>query len=199
MMMTSLLLDARPVQGDPRIPGDDRRVRRHATAIPAHCACSWRNPCQTGRDCGRCGTCWPDAAGPSTSRPTRIRPVVDIARWAALAVGSSAAVDRRARLAAAAGSADGSPGAGGHVLIEVFEVLAENPIALSTRPARAVAEKPSDVLSLRSAVTPGPEPDRPGGPRDRRGPATDVQPLTTHPARDLVAAPRTCRLASSVR
>jgi CBS domain-containing protein len=77
-------------------------------------------------------------------------PVVNLARWAALSVGS-AVLPTTERLRAAAGSAM-LPDEQAHVLIEVFEVLQRLRLRHQLRQLRA-GRLPSDVL-LRDEVSP---------------------------------------------
>ncbi|GAA2010128.1 cyclic nucleotide-binding domain-containing protein [Nakamurella flavida] len=145
MMMTSLLLDARPVHGDPALPvvndvfGDMRRHPGTMRLLLAE-SLSHRARLRSMRDVlARRG-------GTFDIKTHALRPVVDIARWAALAAGSSD-LSTRARLAAAAGSAM-MPDDQAAVLREVFDVLQR--IRLRYQLAQGDrGEPPSDVLSLR--------------------------------------------------
>ncbi|MET3806039.1 CBS domain-containing protein [Nakamurella sp. UYEF19] len=145
MMMTSLLLDARPVQGDPGLPvvnevfGD---MHGHPATLRLLLAesLSHRARLRSMRDVlARRG-------GTFDLKTHALRPVVDIARWAALAVGSKE-LSTGGRLTVAAGSpmlmqdqADS--------LVEVFEVLQKTRIRYQLAQIDR-GEAPSDVLSMR--------------------------------------------------
>lgn len=145
MMMTSLLLDARPVQGDPGLPvvndvfGD---MHRHPGTLRLLLAESLSNRARlrsiTDVLARRGGT--------FDIKTHALRPAVDIARWAALAVGSTE-LSTGARLAAAAGSAM-VPQEQAGILIEVYEVLQK--IRLRYQLGQLDRGEPaSDVISMR--------------------------------------------------
>ena len=145
MMMTSLLLDARPIFGDPGLPVvnevfDD--LKRHPGTLKLLLAesLSHRARLRSMRDVlARRG-------GTFDMKTHALRPVVDIARWAALAVGSHE-LSTPARLAAAAGSVM-VPQEQADILIEVYDVLQRIRLRVQvTQQERG--ERPSDVLSLR--------------------------------------------------
>ena len=145
MMMTSLLLDARPVHGDPALPvvndvfGD---LRDHPGTLRLLLAesLSHRARLRSMRDVlARRG-------GTFDLKTHALRPVVDMARWAALSV-RSPDLSTRSRLAAAAGSAM-MPDDQATVLGEVFDVLQR--IRVRYQLAQVERDEPaSDVLSLR--------------------------------------------------
>ena len=64
-MMTSLLVDARPIHGDPGLPAV-ARVFGDLPSTRARCGCCWRNPCPSGPTQRPCATC-SAAATPSIS------------------------------------------------------------------------------------------------------------------------------------
>jgi CBS domain-containing protein len=144
MMMTSLLLDARPIQGDPGAPvmaevfGD---MRSHPGTLRLLLAESLvhRARFRSMRDVlvRRNGT--------FDLKAHALRPVVDIARWAALAVGSPA-LSTAERLAAAAGSPM-FPADQADTLIEVFEVLQKTRLRYQMTQVQR-GEEPSDVLVM---------------------------------------------------
>lgn len=145
MMMTSLLLDARPIQGDPGLPvvneifGD---MHRHPGTLRLLLAESLTNRARlrSMRDVlARRG-------GTFDIKTHALRPVVDIARWAALSVGSSE-LSTSARLAAAAGSAM-LPQDQAAILAEVLEILQKTRLRYQLAQIER-AEKPSDVISMR--------------------------------------------------
>ena len=145
MMMTSLLLDARPIFGDPGLPVVNEvfeDLKRHPGTLKLLLAesLSHRARLRSVRDVlARRG-------GTFDLKTHALRPVVDIARWAALAVGSHE-LSTPARLAAAAGSVM-VPQDQADVLTEVYDVLQR--IRLRVQVAqRERGERPSDVLSLR--------------------------------------------------
>jgi CBS domain-containing protein len=120
MLMASLLLDGRPIQGDPARPVVNEvftGVRDHPGTMKLLLreSLSHRAQVRSVRDVlvGRGGTF--DLKGHA------LRPIVEIARWAALSVRSSE-LSTRARLAAASGSML-LPSEQADTLIEVFEVL----------------------------------------------------------------------------
>jgi CBS domain-containing protein len=120
MIMSSLLLDGRPIQGDPALPVVHRvfgDIRRHPGTFKLLLTESLSNRARLRslRDV------LARRAGRFDIKAHAVRPVVDIARWAALGV-RSAEVSTRGRLSAAAGS-ELLPTEQATVLIEVFEVL----------------------------------------------------------------------------
>ncbi len=145
MMMTSLLLDARPIQGDPGLPvvnevfGD---MRAHPGTLRLLLAesLSHRARLRSMRDVlARRG-------GTFDIKTHALRPVVDMARWAALAVGSTE-LSTRGRLAAAAGSTM-MPDDQASVLTEVFEVLQKSRLRYQLAQLDR-GERASDVISMR--------------------------------------------------
>ncbi len=145
MMMTSLLLDARPIFGDPGLPVVNEvfgHLKRHPGTLKLLLAesLSHRARLRSMRDVlARRG-------GTFDLKTHALRPVVDIARWAALAEGSHE-LSTPARLAAAAGSVM-VPQDQADVLTEVYNVLQR--IRLRVQVAQQErGERPSDVLSLR--------------------------------------------------
>ncbi|MEO5831791.1 MAG: putative nucleotidyltransferase substrate binding domain-containing protein [Nakamurella sp.] len=145
LMMISLMLDARPIHGEPGPPmvadvfGD---VHRHPGTLRLLLAesLSHRARLRSMRDVlARRG-------GTFDIKTHALRPVVDIARWAALAVGSGE-LSTSGRLAAAAGSPM-VPGDSAQILIEVFEVLQKTRLRYQLAQIDR-GEEPSDVLSMR--------------------------------------------------
>ena len=144
MLMTALLLDARPIQGDPRLPvvndvfGD---MHGHPGTLRLLLAESLSNRARlrSMRDMlARRG-------GTFDIKTHALRPVIDIARWAALAVGSKE-LSTRARLAAAAGSPM-VPDDDATTLTEAFDLLQR--IRLEYQLAQIDrGEPPADVLLL---------------------------------------------------
>ncbi|MCW2720838.1 putative nucleotidyltransferase substrate binding domain-containing protein [Pseudonocardia sp.] len=120
MLMASLLLDGRPIQGDPAQPVVNEvfaDVRDHPGTMKllVRESLSHRAQLRSVRDvlAGRGGT--------FDLKTHALRPVVEIARWAALSV-RSPELSTRARLSAASGSML-LPTEQAQTLIEVFEVL----------------------------------------------------------------------------
>ena len=118
-MMVSLLLDARPIHGEPRVPA----VARMVTELRAHPA-SMRMLLEESlakrarlRPLLRM---FPGREGFDIKRDALL-PIVNLARWAALMVGS-AALPTTGRLRAASGSSI-LPARQAATLVEVFEVL----------------------------------------------------------------------------
>jgi CBS domain-containing protein len=143
-MMTSLLVDGRPIHGDPGLPavsrvfsdlrehpGTMRLLLRESLSRRAKQRTLWRIP--GGR---------PDTFDVKTQA---LLPVVNLARWAALSVGS-AVLPTTERLRAAAGSVM-LPGDRTDTLIQAFEVLQRLRLRYQLRQYQA-GERPSDVLAL---------------------------------------------------
>lgn len=144
MMMTSLLLDGRPIQGDPGAPvmaevfGD---MRRHPGTLRLLLAESLvhRARLRSVRDLLSRRNATFDL------KTHALRPVVDIARWAALAVGATA-LSTTERLAAAAGSPM-FPTDQAETLIEVFEVLQKTRLRYQMAQLQR-GEEPTDLLVM---------------------------------------------------
>lgn len=143
-IMTSLLVDGRPIHGDPGLPavtrvfsdlrehpGTMRLLLRESLSRRAKPRTMWRIP--GGR---------PDTFDVKTQA---LLPVVNLARWAALSVGS-AALPTTERLRAAAGSAM-LPGDRTDTLIEAFEVLQRLRLRYQLRQYQA-GDRPSDLLTM---------------------------------------------------
>lgn len=141
-MMTSLLVDARPIHGDPGLPAVTRVVgdlRGHpgTMRLLLRESLAWRAKQPPGRGV------LARRAETFDVKTHALLPVVNLARWAALSVGS-AALPTTERLAAAAGSAM-LPGEQASVLVEVFELLQRLRLHQQLRQLRA-GGRPSDVL-----------------------------------------------------
>ena len=167
--MTSLLVDGRPIHGDPGLPAVSRvfsDVREH----PGTMRLLLQEPLAYR---ARLRSAWLPARRPETFDIKRhgLLPVVNIARWAALSVGS-AVLPTTERLRVASGSAM-LPADAADTLIEVFDVLQRLRLRYQIRQYRA-GKRPTDVVALR-AVASRPQRDRAGGPGDLRGPAPDGQ------------------------
>ena len=143
-MMTSLLVDGRPIHGDPGLPavtrvfadlrehpGTMRLLLQESLSSRAKRASGWRLPARR-----------PDSFD---IKANALVPVINIARWASLSVGS-AVLPTTERLRAAAGSAM-LPADRAATLIEVFEVLQRLRLRYQLRQHQA-GERPSDVLDL---------------------------------------------------
>jgi CBS domain-containing protein len=143
-MMTSLLVDGRPIHGDPGLPavtrvfsdlrehpGTMRLLLRESLARRAKLRSAWGI----------------FARRPDTFdiKSHALLPVVNMARWAALSVGS-AALPTTERLRAAAGSAM-LPGESANTLVEVFDVLQRLRLRYQLAQYRA-GERPTDVITL---------------------------------------------------
>lgn len=145
MMMTSLMLDARPIHGEPGPPmvaDVFGGVHRHPGTLRLLLAESLSNRARlrSMRDVlARRG-------GTFDIKTHALRPVVDIARWAALTVGSDE-LSTSGRLAAASGSPM-VPEDSAQILIEVFEVLQKTRLRYQLAQLDR-GEEPSDVLSMR--------------------------------------------------
>ena len=103
-MMTSLLVDGRPIHGDPGLPAVTAGLLRPAPPSRHHAAAAAGVARPAGPDA--LGARRPGRAGRETFdiKADAILPVVNLARWAALSVGS-AALPTTERLRAASGSA----------------------------------------------------------------------------------------------
>jgi CBS domain-containing protein len=143
-MMTSLLVDGRPIHGDPGLPavirvftdlrehpGTMRLLLQESLSRRAKAWSTWRIPARR-----------PETFDVKTNA---LLPLVNIARWAALSVGS-AVLPTTERLRAAAGSAM-VPDDRATTLIEVFEALQRLRLRYQLRQHEA-GERPSDVLHL---------------------------------------------------
>ena len=142
MLMASLLLDGRPIQGDPAEPVvhevfADARKHPGTMKLLVRESLSHKARLRTVRDvlAGRGGT--------FDLKDHALRPVVEIARWAALSV-RDPALSTRARLSAAAGSML-LPDEQARTLVEVFEVLQR--VRLRHQLAQYDrGERPSDIV-----------------------------------------------------
>jgi len=145
-MLTSLMVDARPIHGDPALPAVTRTVgdlRRHPGTMRLLLQESLARRAK-GRQ---------PMLHLLSRRPERfdikshaLLPVVNMARWAALSVGSHT-LPTTERLRVAAGSAM-LPDDAARILIEVFEVLQRVRLRYQLRQVRS-GERPSDQLVLR--------------------------------------------------
>ena len=143
-IMTSLLVDGRPIHGDPGLPAVSRvfsDLREHpgTMRLLLQESLAYR---------ARLRSAWFPARRPETFdiKKHGLLPVVNIARWAALSVGS-AVLPTTDRLRAAAGSAM-LPADAAATLIEVFDVLQRLRLRYQVRQYRA-GEQPTDVVTLK--------------------------------------------------
>ncbi len=168
-MMTSLLVDGRPIHGDPGLPAatavfGDLRAHPGTMRLLLEESLSYRARMRSWKDLltGRPDTFYVKAHA--------VLPVVNLARWAALAVGSPVlpTVDR---LRAASGLVDAPEGPRRDAR-RGLRPAAADPAALPAvaAPARRPALGPAHP---RPAVVHRPQRGRRGGPRDRRHPAPD--------------------------
>jgi CBS domain-containing protein len=148
-MMTSLLVDARPIHGDPGLPAVTRVVgdlRGHPGTMRLLLRESLaRRAKQPSRP-----RILVRRAESFDIKANALLPVINLARWAALSVGSHV-LPTTERLRAAAGSAM-LPDEQATVLVEVFDVLQRLRLCHQLRQHQA-GEQPSDVL-LREKVSP---------------------------------------------
>jgi CBS domain-containing protein len=141
-MMTSLLVDGRPIHGDPGLPEVMKvfsDLRRHpgTMRLLLEASLSARAKTRSLRDVlSRRDTI--------DLKKHAVLPIVNTARWAALAVGSSA-LSTTERLQAAAGSAM-LPDEHAHNLIDVFTVLQRLRLRYQLIEYQR-GEKPLDVVS----------------------------------------------------
>lgn len=144
-MMTSLLVDGRPIHGDPGLPAvtrvfSDLREHQGTMRLLLRESLAYR---------ARLRSAWGIfARRPDTFdiKAHALLPVVNIARWAALSVGS-AALPTTERLRAAAGSAMLPDEAAGN-LVEVFDVLQRLRLRYQLGQYRT-EEQPTDTVTLK--------------------------------------------------
>ena len=148
-IMTSLLVDGRPIHGDPGLPAAAKvfsDLRRHPGTmrllLQESLARRAKMPANRGVLLRR--------AGRFDVKENAVLPIVNLARWAALSAGS-AALPTTERLRAAAGSAM-LPQGQAETLEEVFEVLQRLRLRYQIGQHRR-GERPSDVLEM-SQVSP---------------------------------------------
>ena len=133
-MMTSLLVDARPIHGDPGLPAVTRVVgdlRGH----PGTMRLLLQESLSRRAKHPPAGASSPAVPETFDIKAHALLPVVNLARWAALSVGS-AVLPTTERLQAAAGSAM-LPDEQAALLIEVFEVLQRLRLRYQLAAARA--------------------------------------------------------------
>ncbi len=181
MLMASLLIDGRPIQGDPAasVVGEvfaDAREHPGTMRLLVQESLSHKAQLRSVRDvlAGRGGT--------FDLKQHALRPVVEIARWAALGVRATD-LSTRSRLAAASGSML-LPTEQASTLIEVFEVLQR----VRLRQQLAQLERGQDVTDRRvdaQAPTAGPQPRRAVGARDLDGAEAAVQHHPLHVTRGV--------------
>lgn len=144
MIMTSLLVDARPIWGDPGLPAVSavfRNLRGHPGTMKSLLAesLSYRAKLRSMRDV------FARRGDVVDIKAQAVLPVVNIARWAGLSV-RAMEVSTRGRLLAAAGSPLLTE-ANARNLVEVFDVLQK--IRISYQVAQLEAgERASDVIDL---------------------------------------------------
>jgi CBS domain-containing protein len=142
-MMTSLLVDGRPIHGDPGLPAVTKvfgDLRRHPGTMRLLLQESLSKRAKL-RSMRHILTRQPDTFDIKTHA---LLPIVNIARWAALSVGS-AALPTTERLRAASGSAM-LPDEQAGTLIEVFEVLQRLRLRYQLMQYRA-GDRPSDLIT----------------------------------------------------
>ncbi|MDT7677581.1 MAG: hypothetical protein QOD82_5483 [Pseudonocardiales bacterium] len=143
-MMMSLLVDGRPIHGDPGLPAVTRvfgDVRRHPGTMRLLLRESLSKRAKL-RPMRNILARRPDIFD---IKSHALLPIVNIARWAALSVGS-AALPTTERLRVAAGSAM-LPDEQARTLIEVFEVLQRLRLRYQLMQNRA-GDRPSDLLTM---------------------------------------------------
>lgn len=142
-MMTSLLVDGRPIHGDPGLPAVARvfaDLRRHPGTMRL---LLWESLSKRARPMRNILARQPDTFD---IKRHAVLPVVNIGRWAALSVGS-AALPTVERLRAAAGSAM-LPQTQADTLIEVFGVLQRLRLRYQLMQHRA-GDRPSDLIQMK--------------------------------------------------
>jgi CBS domain-containing protein len=143
-IMTSLLVDGRPIHGDPGLPAVSRvfgDLRRHpgTMRLLLQESLSARAKLRSVRDVLARRTDTFDI------KAHALLPIVNIARWSALSVGS-AALPTTERLRVASGSAM-LPAEQATILIEVFEVLQRLRLRYQLLQHQR-GDKPSDMLVM---------------------------------------------------
>jgi CBS domain-containing protein len=143
-IMTSLLVDGRPIHGDPGLPAAAKvfgDLRRHPGTmrllLQESLARRAKKPNARGVLSRR--------SGAFDVKDHAVLPIVNLARWAALSVGS-AALPTTDRLRAASGSAM-LPQHQADTLVEVFEVLQRLRLRYQIQQHQR-GEPPSDVLEM---------------------------------------------------
>ena len=140
-MMTSLLVDGRPIHGDPGLPAAVRvfgELRRHPGTMRLLLTASLQTRARTPRR-----TLF-HRGDDVDLKHDALLPIVNIARWAALAVGSTALATTE-RLHAAAGSVI-LPAEQAHNLAEIVEILQRLRLRYQLV-ALGRGEPPSDVIA----------------------------------------------------
>lgn len=143
-MMTSLLVDGRPIHGDPGLPATTKvfsELRRHPGTMRLLLRESLSQRAKL-RPTRHILARRPDTFDIKTHA---LQPIVNIARWAALNVGS-AALPTTERLRVASGSAM-LPDEQANTLIEVFGVLQRLRLRYQLMQYRA-GDQPSDVITI---------------------------------------------------
>jgi len=143
-MMMSLLVDGRPIHGDPGLPAVTRvfsEVRRHPGTMRLLLQESLSKRAKLRPVRGILAR----QPGTFDIKTHALLPIVNIGRWAALSVGSTA-LPTTERLRAASGSAM-LPEEQAGTLIEVFEVLQRLRLRYQLSRHRR-GEQPSDVLTM---------------------------------------------------
>ena len=143
-IMTSLLVDGRPIHGDPGLPAaaavfSDLRRHPGTMRLLLQESLSRRARMPTSRNVLTRRT------GTFDVKEHAVLPIVNLARWAALSVGS-AALPTTERLQAAAGSAM-LPQDQATTLVEVFEVLQRLRLRYQISQHQR-GEQPTDVLAM---------------------------------------------------
>ena len=162
-MMTSLMVDGRPIHGDPGLPA----VIRVFSDLREHPGTMRLLLLESLAHRAKLRSAWFPARRPDTFdiKSHALLPVVNIARWAALSVGSTV-LPTTDRLRAASGSAM-LPAESASTLIEVFDVLQRLRLRYQLGQYQA-GETPTDVLTLDRLSPDRPQRDRAGRPRDRQ-------------------------------
>jgi CBS domain-containing protein len=143
-IMTSLLVDGRPIHGDPGLPAASRvfsDLREHPGTMRLLLQESLASRAKLRSMWG----VFNRRADTFNIKKHALLPVVNIARWAALSVGS-AALPTPERLRSAAGSAM-LPQEQADILIEVFEVLQRLRLRYQLLQQQR-GDRPSDVMTM---------------------------------------------------
>ncbi|MFL6065929.1 MAG: putative nucleotidyltransferase substrate binding domain-containing protein [Friedmanniella sp.] len=143
-IMTSLLVDGRPIHGDPGLPAATKvfsDLRRHPGTMRLLLQESLSRRAKKPNLRGVLSR----RSGAFDVKDHAVLPIVNLARWAALSVGS-AALPTTDRLRAASGSAM-LPQNQADTLVEVFEVLQRLRLRYQLQ-QRQRGERPSDVLEM---------------------------------------------------
>ena len=184
-IMTSLLVDGRPIHGDPGLPAVDAGVRASCARTRAPCGCCCRSRCPTAPSCRSMRDVFADGADTFDIKALRAaadrqhRPLGGAERRLGGAVHHRAAAGR-GRVGDAARRPGAEPGRG-------RSTSCSGCGCATSSCSTSAASAPSDVVTLRADVADRPQRARPGRPRDRGGAAADGQRAAYLPVKEWVS------------